>query len=210
MIALIPDWLDAENILTSFGPYAIWVAAAIVFIECGLLFPILPGDSLLFVAGLLTAQPGSGFPNIVAVCLILTVSAVAGNATGYAIGAKLGPALFDRPDSRIFKPEYLDKTHEFFEKYGAPAIILARFVPIVRTFITAVAGAGRMGFARFITLSAIGGVLWATGITLMGYWLGNVEFIRHNVEALAIAIVLVSVLPIVVEAIRRRKDVPEA
>ena len=206
MIALIPEWLDAENILTSFGPAAIWVAAAIVFIECGALFPILPGDSLLFVAGILVAQDVASMPNIVVTCLLLTAAAIAGNATGYAIGAKVGPALFDRPDSRIFKPEYLDKTHEFFEKYGAPAIILARFVPIVRTFITAVAGAGRMGFARFMTLSAIGGVIWATGLTLMGYWLGNIDFIRNNVEALAIAIVFVSVLPIVIEAIRHRRD----
>jgi membrane-associated protein len=206
MLTLIPDWLDAEHILTSFGPAAIWVAVAIVFIECGALFPILPGDSLLFVAGILVAQDVSGMPNIVTTCLLLTAAAVAGNATGYAIGAKVGPALFRRPDSRFFKAEYLDKTHDFFEKYGAPAIILARFVPIVRTFITAVAGAGRMGFARFITLSAIGGVIWATGITLMGYWLGNVDFIRNHVEALAIAIVFVSVIPIVIEAIRHRKS----
>jgi membrane-associated protein len=205
MLTLIPDWLDAEHILTSFGPAAIWVAVAIVFIECGLLFPILPGDSLLFVAGILVAQDVAGMPGIVTTCLLLTTAAIAGNATGYAIGAKVGPALFRRPDSRFFKAEYLDKTHDFFEKYGAPAIILARFVPIVRTFITAVAGAGRMGFARFMTLSAIGGVLWATGITLMGYWLGNVDFIRNNVEALAIAIVFVSVVPIVIEALRHRR-----
>ena len=206
MLTLIPEWLDAEHILTSFGPAAIWVAVAIVFIECGALFPILPGDSLLFVAGILVAQDVSTMPNIVTTCLLLTTAAIAGNATGYAIGAKVGPALFRRPNSRFFKAEYLDKAHNFFEKYGAPAIILARFVPIVRTFITAVAGAGRMGFVRFITLSAIGGVLWATGITLMGYWLGNVDFIRNNVEALAIAIVFVSVIPIVIEALRHRHD----
>jgi membrane-associated protein len=210
MVTLVPDWLDAEHILNSFGPYAIWAAAAIVFIECGLLFPILPGDSLLFVAGILVATGSGNMPGIVYTCALLTVAAIAGNATGYAIGAKVGPALFKRPDSRFFKAEYLDKTHEFFEKYGAPAIILARFVPIVRTFITAVAGAGRMGFHRFIALSAIGGVLWATGITLMGYWLGNVDFIRNNVEALAIAIVFLSVMPIVIEAIRHRKDTPPA
>jgi membrane-associated protein len=203
MLTLIPDWLDAEHILTSFGPAAIWVAAAIVFIECGLLFPILPGDSLLFVAGIFVAQDVPAMPSIVTTCLLLTAAAVAGNASGYAIGAKVGPPLFRRPDSRFFKAEYLDKTHDFFEKYGAPAIILARFIPIVRTFITAVAGAGRMGFARFIALSAVGGVLWATGITLMGYWLGNVEFIRNNVEALAIAIVMLSVVPMLIEALRR-------
>jgi membrane-associated protein len=205
MLTLIPDWLDPEHILTSFGPAASWVAAAIVFIECGLLFPILPGDSLLFVAGILVAQDVATMPSIVTTCLLLTVAAVAGNASGYAIGAKVGPALFRRSDSRFFKAEYLDRTHEFFEKYGAPAIILARFVPIVRTFITAVAGAGRMGFTRFITLSAIGGVLWATGFTLAGYWLGNVEFVRNNVEALALAIVLVSVVPMVIEGLRHRR-----
>lgn len=203
MVALIPDWLDAEHILTSFGPYAIWVAVAIVFIECGLLFPLLPGDSLLFVAGILVAQQTAGMPHIVTVCLLLTAAAIAGNAVGFGIGAKVGPALFRRPDSRFFKAEYLDKTHDFFERYGAPAIILARFVPIVRTFITAVAGAGRMGFSRFISLSAIGGVLWASGITLLGYWLGNVAFIRNNVEALAIAIVMVSVIPIAIGAMRK-------
>lgn len=205
MVTVIPDWLDAENILTSFGPYAIWVAVAIVFIECGLLFPILPGDSLLFVAGILAAQPDAGMPGIVTTCLLLTAAAIGGNAAGYGLGATIAPRLFDRPQSRIFKPQYLDKTHEFFERYGAPAIILARFVPIVRTFITAVAGAGRMGFGRFMLLSAIGGVLWATGITLLGYWLGNVPFIRDNLEAMALVLVGLSVLPIVIEGLRARR-----
>lgn len=208
------NWIDLFNAMDRFllavaQQYGAWVYATLAFIffsETGLVFmAFLPGDSLLFVAGILVAAGGASMPNIVVTCLLLTAAAIAGNATGYAIGAKVGPALFDRPDSRIFKPEYLDKTHEFFEKYGAPAIILARFVPIVRTFITAVAGAGRMGFARFMVLSAIGGVLWATGLTLMGYWLGNVDVIRHNVEAIAIVIVIVSVLPIVVEAMRKRR-----
>ncbi|MFL6088870.1 MAG: DedA family protein [Aeromicrobium sp.] len=203
MATLIPDWLDAEHLLTSFGPYAIWVAVAIVFIECGLLFPILPGDSLLFVAGVLVAQRTAGMPNIVLVCLLLTAAAIAGNAVGFGIGAKIGPALFRKADSRVFKTEYLERTHNFFEKYGAPAIILARFVPIVRTFITAVAGAGRMGFSRFISLSAIGGALWATGITLLGYWLGNVPFIRHHIEGLALVIVAASVIPIAIGAVRK-------
>ncbi|HUQ00425.1 MAG TPA: VTT domain-containing protein [Aeromicrobium sp.] len=206
MVSLIPDWLDAEHLLTSFGPYAIWVAAAIVFVECGLLFPLLPGDSLLFVAGILVAQQTAGMPNIIVVCILLTAAAIAGNAVGFGIGSKIGPALFKRPDSRFFKSEYLEKTHDFFDRYGAPAIILARFVPIVRTFITAVAGAGRMGFSRFISLSAIGGLLWASGLTLLGYWLGNIAFIRNNVEALALAIVAASVIPIAIGAIRHAAD----
>lgn len=205
MLTLLPDWLDAENILTSFGPYAIWVAAAIIFIECGLLFPILPGDSLLFVAGIIAAQGGSGMPDIVTTCTVLTAAAVAGNASGYGLGATIAPRLFSRPDSRIFKPEYLDRTHEFFERYGAPAIILARFVPIVRTFITAVAGAGRMGFGRFMVLSTIGGAIWATGVTLLGYSLGGVAFVRNNLEAMALLFVAVSMIPIFVEAWRGRR-----
>lgn len=204
MITLMPDWMNAETLLTSFGVYAIWVAAAIIFIECGLLFPILPGDSLLFVAGILVAQDAPGMPGILATMALLAVAAIAGNATGYFLGARIGPAIFNRPDSRFFKAEYLDRTHEFFDRYGKPAIILARFVPIVRTFITAVAGAGRMEFPRFIGLSAIGGVLWASGITLLGYWLGNVTLIRENVEAIALGIVGLSVVPFVVEAWRRR------
>src|SRR5689334_15554273 len=108
MVTLIPDWLDPETMLTSVGPYAIWVAVAIVFIECGLLFPILPGDSLLFVAGIFAAQHGSGMPGIAATCALLTGAAIAGNATGYGLGATIAPALFRRPNSRLFKPEYLD------------------------------------------------------------------------------------------------------
>ena len=186
MLTLIPDWLDAEHILTSFGPAAIWVAVAIVFIECGLLFPILPGDSLLFTAGILVAQDVGAMPNIVTTCLLLTVAAIAGNASGYAIGAKVGPALFRRPDSRFFKAEYLDRTHAFFEKYGAPAIILARFVPIVRTFITAVAGAGRDGFCPFHR--AVSGRWRAVGDGhhALGYCLGNVTFIQDHMEGIAI------------------------
>ncbi len=204
VLALLPDWLDAEKILDSFGPYAFWAAVAIVFVECGLLIFFLPGDSLLFVIGLLVAQQSEGMPGIVTACVILTLAAIAGNAAGYGIGYRVGPRLFRRPDSRLFKQEYVDKTHAFFDRYGARAIILARFVPIVRTFITATAGVGRMGFRRFITYSAIGGVLWATGVTLLGYWLGNVSFIKNNIEAMAILIVGVSVIPIVIELLRDR------
>lgn len=203
-LALLPSWLDAEQLLDQFGAYAFWVAVAIVFVECGLLIFFLPGDSLLFVVGLLVAQESAGMPSIWLACLILTVAAVAGNATGYAIGAKAGPRLFNRPDSRLLKPQHVDSTYAFFDKYGARAIILARFVPIVRTFVTAVAGASRMDVRRFLAYSAIGGVLWATGVTLLGYFLGNVAFIKDNLEALAVAIVAVSVIPIAVELLRAR------
>ena len=164
----------------------------------------LPGDSLLFITGLLIAQGTIGM-NIGLACLILFLAAVLGNITGYWIGYKAGPSLFNKPDSKLFRKEYVDKTHEFFEKYGARAIVLARFVPIVRTFITAVAGIGRMDFKRYLIFSAIGGLLWAVGVTLAGYWLGNIEFVKKNIEIILIAVVLLSVIPIVIEFIRHRR-----
>jgi membrane-associated protein len=202
--ALLPSWLDAEQLLDQLGPYAFWVSVLIVFVECGLLVFFLPGDSLLFVIGLLIARESEGMPPIWLACLILTVSAVAGNLTGYAIGHKAGPRLFTRPDSRFFKQEHVDKTHAFFERYGARAIILARFVPIVRTFVTAVAGVGRMDFRKYLTYTAIGGILWATGVTLLGYWFGNVPFIKNNLELIAILIVAASFVPMVIELLRAR------
>jgi membrane-associated protein len=128
-----------------------------------------------------------------------------GNLTGYWIGAKAGPRLFERPDSRLFKREYVVKTHDFFEKYGARAIVLARFVPIVRTFITAIAGVARMDFRRYFVYSAVGAVIWAAGLTVAGYFLGNVPFIKDNLEIMLIVIVLVSVLPIGIEYWRHRR-----
>jgi membrane-associated protein len=202
--ALLPDWLNAETLMSNLGTFAFWAALAIIFAECGLFLFFMPGDSLLFVVGMFIAT-GAIDMSIWLACLLLFLAAVLGNAVGYWIGYAVGPKLFSRPNSRIFKPVYLDKTHEFFEKYGAAAIILARFVPIVRTFITAVAGAGRMSFVRFITFSAIGGFLWAVGVTLLGYWLGNVEFVKNNVEVMLVVVVLVSVVPIGIEYLRHRR-----
>lgn len=208
-IALLPEWLNPETLLETLGPWAFWGAVAIIFAECGLLIGFfLPGDSLLFVVGLFVAQ---GFidVNIVVACAILSVAAVAGNVVGYWIGLKVGPPLFDKPDSRIFRQEYVDKTHEFFERYGARAIILARFVPIVRTFITAIAGIAGMEFRKYFLYSAIGGVLWATGVTLAGYFLGNVPFVKNNLEIMFVVIVFVSVIPIILEYVRHRRGVNE-
>lgn len=203
-VALLPGWLDPDTMLRAFGPYVIVALCLIVFAECGLLVGFfLPGDSLLFTAGLFAASGLIGLP-IWLVCLLLTVCAVAGNVVGYWIGYKAGPALFNRPNSRFFRTEYVDKTHEFFDRYGARAIVLARFVPIIRTFITAMAGVGRMDPKRYFTYSLIGGVLWATGVTLLGYWLGNVPVIKQNIEIMLIAIVALSVLPIVFEILRAR------
>lgn len=208
--ALLPDWLNAEYILQALGPYAFWGAVLIIFAECGLLIGFfLPGDSLLFVVGLLIAQ-GSIPVNIWVAVVILTAAAILGNMTGYWIGAKTGHALFNKPDSRLFKKEYVDQAHTFFEKYGPRAIILARFVPIVRTFITAIAGVADMNYRTFVTYSAIGGTIWAAGVTLAGYFLGNVPFVQDNLEIMLLAVVFVSAIPILWELVRsRRSRAPE-
>ncbi|QNN54900.1 VTT domain-containing protein [Nocardioides mesophilus] len=198
------DWLDPEKILDQFGDYALWGAAAIIFAECGLLIGFfLPGDSLLFTVGLLLAEDQISYP-LWLCCAVLAVAAVAGNACGYGIGVQAGPRVFNREDSRIFKQAYVDKSRNFFEKYGSRAIVLARFVPVVRTFITVIAGVGSMSFQRFITYSAIGGTLWAVGVTLLGYYLGSIPFVKHNVEVMLLAFVLVAVVPVAVEVLRER------
>ncbi|MQA16727.1 MAG: DedA family protein [Pseudonocardiaceae bacterium] len=187
------------------GPYVLAGLCLIIFAECGLLVGFfLPGDSLLFTAGLFVASGLIAAP-IWLVCVLLTACAVIGNVVGYWIGYKAGPALFNRADSRLFRREYVDKTHDFFERYGPRAIVLARFVPIVRTFITAIAGVGRMDPRTYFTYSIVGGIAWATGVTLLGFWLGRVPFVRENIEAMLIGIVVVSVLPICYEFARARR-----
>jgi membrane-associated protein len=200
------EFLDPENILTWLGPLALIGVTAIIFAECGLLVGFfLPGDSLLFITGLFIAQGFIDTPIGVA-CVLLAVAAVLGNLVGYWIGYRAGPRLFSRPESRFFRKEYVDKTHQFFERYGPRAIVLARFVPIVRTFITAMAGVGRMDFRVYMTYSAIGGVVWAAGVTLLGYWLGNVPFVKEHIELILIGVVAVSVLPIVFEYARHKRE----
>ena len=208
---LLPSWMDPEYLIGLFGPFALWGVAFIIFAECGL-FAILPGDSLLFTVGLFVAAEVNGQPIIDHplwfVCAVLTIAAVAGNISGYWIGRLIGPPLF-KPRTgllgRILNPKYVTKTHIFFEKYGNRALILARFVPIVRTFVTLVAGVGRMDFRKFITYTAIGGVLWVCVVTTLGYFLGNVSFIKNNIDAVLILIVLVSVTPMFIEYLRHRR-----
>lgn len=203
-VALGPSWLDPEQLLRMLGPYVLVGLCLIIFAECGLLIGFfMPGDSLLFTAGLFVANGLIDTP-IWLVCLLLTACAVLGNVVGYYLGYRAGPALFNRPDSRLFKREYVDKTHAFFDKYGARAIVLGRFVPIVRTFITAVAGVGRMDRRKYFTYSILGGIGWATGVTLLGFWLGGITFVRNHVELILIGIVAVSFVPIVIEALRAR------
>ncbi len=203
-IAIGPDWLDPATMIDAFGAFALVGVLLIVFAECGLLLGFfLPGDSLLFTFGLLMATGVVDTPLWLAATLI-AVAAVAGNLVGYEVGRRAGPALFRRPDSRIFRQDYVDKTAAFFQSYGPRAIVLARFVPIVRTFITAMAGVGRMDYRVYATYSAIGAVLWGAGVTILGYYLGKVEFVRDNIEVMLIAIVAISVLPIAVELLRSR------
>ena len=205
-MSILPSWLDPEVILRGMGGWALAVLCLIIFAECGLLVGFfLPGDSLLFVAGLFVATGAIATP-LWLVCVLVTVCAFVGNVCGYWIGAKAGPALFNKPNSKLFKKEYVDKTHEFFDKYGARAIVMARFVPIVRTFITAMAGVGRMDPKKYFTYSAIGGVLWAAGITILGYFLGEISFVEKNIEAMLILIVLLSVVPIIIEVIKARRE----
>lgn len=188
------------------GPYVLVGLCLIIFAECGLLIGFfLPGDSLLFTAGLFVASGIIDSP-IWLVCLLLTVCAVLGNVVGYYLGYTAGAALFSKPNSRLFKHEHVDKTHAFFEKYGPRAIVLGRFVPIVRTFITAIAGVGRMDPRTYFIYSIIGGIAWATGVTLLGFWLGRITFVKNNVEMMIIGIVALSVLPIVLEVVRARRE----
>ena len=211
-LALLPSWLDPEVILSSLGWFLVPGLCLIIFAECGLLLGFfLPGDSLLFTAGLFIAKDAAGdglvdMPPLWLTCLLLTACAFLGNVVGYWIGAKAGPALFSKPDSKLFKQEHVVKTHAFFEKYGPRAIVLARFVPIVRTFITAIAGVGRMDPKKFFSFSAIGAVLWATGVTVLGYFLGQIDFIHKNLEAMLVLIVLISVVPIIIEFVKARRE----
>ena len=200
-LALGPEWLSPDYLIETFALPGILL---IVFAESGL-FAFLPGDSLLFTAGLFVAQGEYISQPLWLVCTLIVLAAVIGDQVGYMIGKFLGPKLFNRPNSKLFKKENLDKAHEFMEKYGPKAIVLARFVPIVRTFAPIVAGAGRMKYRTFLTYNVIGGVAWGTGVTLAGYWLGQIEFIRTNVEPILVLIVVVSVVPIAIEYLRERK-----
>lgn len=192
--------------LEPLGTVAFWLVVVIVFVECGLLMFFLPGDSLLFITGMLIATGIIAMPLWLA-SLILFAAAILGNIVGYWIGAKVGPPLF-KPDSRFFKPVYVEKTHEFFDRYGARAIVLARFVPVVRTFITAVAGIARMDYRRFVIFSAIGGFIWAVGVTVAGYFLGSFDFVKNNIEVILALVVVVSFIPVVLEYVKHRRSRP--
>ncbi|SNY64025.1 DedA family protein [Paractinoplanes atraurantiacus] len=201
--ALGPSFLDPEHLISTFGLIGI---LAFVFAESGLLIGFfLPGDSLLFTAGLLVADGTYLRTPLWLMCLLVSVAAVAGDQFGYVFGRRFGPSLFRRPDSRLFKQENLTRAGGFFEKYGARSILLARFVPIVRTFTPIVAGASHMHYRTFLLFNVIGGTLWGCGVTILGYFLGQVTFVKSNIELILIAIVAVSVIPVGIELLRGRR-----
>jgi membrane-associated protein len=198
-------FLDPEGLLKGFGSLALVVACAILLIECALLIGlVLPGDSLLFIVGILLATGFISTPVWVAI-IAMSIAAILGNLLGYWTGAKLGPKLFNKPDSRIFKQEYVVVTQNFFEKHGPRAIVLARFVPVVRPVITSMAGVARMNFKIYATYSTIGGILWVVTLTLAGYFFGGIQFVADNIELVTIGIVGLSLIPVVVEVLKQRK-----
>jgi len=205
--------LDPKSLIDDIG---LWGVFAVVFAESGMLVGFfLPGDSLLFTAGFLASGPSSVDEALhlpLGWLLIGTfIAAVAGDQVGYVIGRRAGPAIFNRPDSRFFKQENVDKAHGFFERYGAKTIVLARFVPVVRTFVPVVAGVSNMQYRTFVTFNLVGGFLWAIGVTLLGYFLGQVDFIEENLELAILTIVAISVLPIARELwLSRRQRRAEA
>src|SRR5690349_12168418 len=184
-----------SSVMVSWFGYAIM--CGVVFAETGLLLGFfLPGDSFLFTVGVVA---GAGGHNIIVIQVLLLIAAVLGNATGYSLGRRAGPHVFNRPDSRLFKREHLLRTHAFYEKHGGKTIIYAQFVPIIRTFAPFVAGVAQMPYGRFAMFNVIGSVGWVTSMTLLGYTLGNVPIIRRHFEKVVILVVLISVTPIIVE-----------
>ena len=185
------------------GWYGYALLFAIVFSETGLLAGLfLPGDSLLFTVGVVA---GAGKLDIVSIVVLLAAAAIIGDAVGYYLGKKAGPLVYNRPDSHFFKREHLDKTHAFYEKHGGKTIIYARFVPIIRTFAPFVAGMAEMTYVKFASFNIFGGIGWVLLMTMLGYNLGEVEFVRRNFEKVILGIVLISVMPIVFEYLRGRK-----
>ncbi|MBL8179483.1 MAG: VTT domain-containing protein [Bryobacterales bacterium] len=184
------------------GPLGYLMLIAVVFAETGLLMGFfLPGDSLLFTVGVVA---GAGHLDIVLINLVLMAAAVIGDGVGYYLGYKTGPAIFSRPDSRLFKQEYLRKTQAFYAKHGGKTIIYARFVPIVRTFAPFIAGVGKMEYRRFLSFNIFGGIGWVFSMTMLGYGLGNVPIVRAHFEKVILGIIFVSVAPVVVEFLRSR------
>lgn len=217
-LALMPEFMDPINLLSYFGTWALIGLLVVVFVESGVLFPILPGDSLLFVAGMLAAGTAAASEEgnvantdfqLWQLLVFIPIAAILGAQVGYWIGRNVGTAMF-KPNARILKQKYLDEAHIFFEQRGPFAIVIARFVPIVRTLAPITAGAAKMNYAVFTLYNAVGAIVWGVGLTLLGYWLGRFEIIQKLLEPIVIGIVLLSVLPIAFEWYKRRKAAKDA
>lgn len=192
------------EIVQEYHTWADAILFLIIFCETGLVAtPFLPGDSLLFVAGAITALPGMPL-EINLLALILFAAAVLGDSCNYMIGHFFGRKLFNNPNSKIFKKRHLDKTHEFYKKYGGKTIIIARFVPIVRTFAPFVAGMGKMHYYYFMIYNLIGGAFWVLLFCYAGYFFGDLPFVQQNLKVLIIAIIFISILPAVIEVVRAK------
>lgn len=200
----LPAFLDGAHLIETFGVVGVLL---IVFAETGLLLGFfLPGDSLLFLAGYAATGQFGVHPNIALLCLGISVVAIIGAQVGFLIGRTAGPALFDKEDSRLFKRSYVTKAEAAVERYGVGrAIVLARFIPIVRTFLNPLVGAGGLSMRVFTLWNIVGGILWGTGVTLLGYYLGNVDFIGNNLEVFALIVVAISLMPIAIEVLKARR-----
>ena len=195
--------LDAEALISGFGLLGIM---ATVFAESGVIVCFfLPGDSLLFTAGLLVANEQFIHQPLWLVMLAIAVAAILGDQFGYAFGRKVGGALFRRPNSRFFKQENAERAQQFMLKHGPKALVMARFIPVFRTFIPITAGVGRMNYRTFFLFNVLGAVLWSVSLTTLGYYLGQIDFVRDNIEAIVIGIVLVSGIPLIVEGVKMRR-----
>jgi membrane-associated protein len=196
-----------EAVINAYGIWTYALLFVIIFMETGLVVtPFLPGDSLLFAAGTFAAK---GWLNIWVLLIVCSAAAILGDTVNYWIGHFIGPKAFSG-DSRFLRKEYLDRTHAFYEKHGGKTIILARFIPIIRTFAPFVAGIGAMTYSHFITYNVIGGIAWVSLFTLGGYFVGSIPFVQHNFELVVIAIILISVLPMVIEFLRERARTSKA
>jgi membrane-associated protein len=195
-----------SDLIQTYGLWTYLILFVVIFCETGLVVtPFLPGDSLIFAAGTFAAR---GDLKVGWLFLVLAAAAVIGDTVNYWIGKIIGPKIFHKEKTRFFKKEYLDRTHKFYEKYGAETIIIARFVPIIRTFAPFVAGIGRMTYLKFISYNVIGGVGWVAIFTFGGYFFGNIPFVKNNFSIVIIAIILISLVPAVVEFLKHRKKKP--
>ncbi|HUG53655.1 MAG TPA: DedA family protein [Vicinamibacteria bacterium] len=191
------------EVIQRYGAYTYGLLFLIVFLETGLVVtPLLPGDSLLFAAG---SFAGIGALSLWPLFFLLCVAAILGDTVNYSIGAYVGPRVFHFPKSRFFNPDHLRKTHEFYERYGGKTIIIARFIPIIRTFAPFVAGVGKMSYGKFISYNVVGGILWVSVCVFGGYFFGNLPFVRKNFSLVILAIIVISVLPAVIEYARHRQ-----